>query len=53
MHMLRRCGFQNSGLKSNSPLLVISYISCFIDVYALYKPANSEVLKRYHPRAFR
>ena len=35
MHMLIMCGFQNSGLKSNryeSPLLVISYISLFIDL---------------------
>ena len=44
--MLRRCGFQNSGLTSNryeSPLLFISYISWFIDLYALYTLANSEV----------
>ena len=40
MCKLRRCAFQNGGLKSNryeSPLLVISL---FIDLYAIYKPAN-------------
>ena len=55
IRMLRRCGFQNCGLKSDryeSPLLVVSYISWFINLYALYKPANLEVLKRYHPWAF-
>ena len=46
MRILRRCGFQNGGMKSNkyeSPLLVISYISWFINLYVLYKPANEEV----------
>ena len=38
--------FKNCGLKSNR--YIISYIPWFIDRYALYKPANSEVLKRYH-----
>ena len=53
MCLPRRCGFQNGGVKSyryESPLLLTSYIyiSWFIDLYALYKHAKMEVLKRYH-----
>ena len=48
MCIIRRCGFQNGGLKSNmyeSPLLVNHWF-INVPVYALYNPANSDVLKK-------